>query len=236
MYLSAMPRRIPESRLADLLKCATTVFIAQGYRRTQMSDVAEALGVAKGTVYLSVESKEALFAAALRYADTKPPSPSELDLPIPAPPPGALAAALRRSLERETIPPALVRAMQRARVRDVRAELTEIVRELYAASSRHRTGLKLLDSCGKDHPELADLYYSKGRFEQLAVLTRYIESRLRLGHLRPVPDPAVAARYVIEAIATWAIHIHWDPAPQPIDPVAAEETVVQLVVTGLVGQ
>ncbi len=77
-----MPRVIPESRLQDLLECATRVFIEQGYRRTQIADVAEALGVAKGTVYLYVESKEALFYAALRYADRKAPLASEIDLPV----------------------------------------------------------------------------------------------------------------------------------------------------------
>lgn len=51
-----MPRRIPENRLKDLLECATRVFIDQGYRRAQMADVASALGVAKGTPYLYVES------------------------------------------------------------------------------------------------------------------------------------------------------------------------------------
>ena len=59
-----VPRVVPESRLKDLLQCATRVFIEQGYRRTQIADVAQALGVAKGTVYLSVDSKEALFHAA----------------------------------------------------------------------------------------------------------------------------------------------------------------------------
>ena len=69
-----MVRRVPESRLEDLLACATRVFIAQGYRRTQMSDVAEALGVAKGTLYLYVESKQALFAATFVYADREAPA------------------------------------------------------------------------------------------------------------------------------------------------------------------
>ena len=80
-----MARAIPENRLKELLACATSVFIAQGYRRTQIADVARALGVAKGTVYLYVESKQALFAAALRYADGESPSVSELELLIPAP-------------------------------------------------------------------------------------------------------------------------------------------------------
>src|SRR6266851_1217945 len=36
----AMPRTIPDDRLAKLVDCATEVFIAQGYQRTQMADVA----------------------------------------------------------------------------------------------------------------------------------------------------------------------------------------------------
>jgi AcrR family transcriptional regulator len=52
-----------------LIEVATQTFVARGYRLTQMSDVAEALGVAKGTLYGYVESKEALFDAAVRLAD-----------------------------------------------------------------------------------------------------------------------------------------------------------------------
>jgi AcrR family transcriptional regulator len=58
------PRRAPENRFGDLVQAAVQVFIAQGYRLTQMSDVAAAMGVAKGTVYLYVKSKEALCACA----------------------------------------------------------------------------------------------------------------------------------------------------------------------------
>ncbi len=46
-----MPRSIPKDRIPQLLEAGTAVFIAQGYRRTQMEDVAHALGVAKGTLY-----------------------------------------------------------------------------------------------------------------------------------------------------------------------------------------
>ena len=70
-----MPRRVPEHRIKDLFAAATAVFIEQGYRRTQMSDVARRLGVAKGTLYLYVESKEALFDAVLRNAAGEIPDP-----------------------------------------------------------------------------------------------------------------------------------------------------------------
>ena len=54
-------RHDPSTRLRELVRCATAVFIEQGYKGAQMEDVARALGVAKGTPYVYVESKEALF-------------------------------------------------------------------------------------------------------------------------------------------------------------------------------
>ena len=68
-----MARSIPEDRLERLVDVATQVFIEQGYARTQMADVAAALGVAKGTLYGYVESKEALFDVVARYADASQP-------------------------------------------------------------------------------------------------------------------------------------------------------------------
>ncbi|WP_291416013.1 helix-turn-helix domain-containing protein [Actinophytocola sp.] len=58
-----------------LVSAAAETFIAQGYQRTQMQDVADVLGVAKGTVYGYVDGKAALLAAAVRYADGVEPLP-----------------------------------------------------------------------------------------------------------------------------------------------------------------
>jgi AcrR family transcriptional regulator len=228
-----VPRRIPENRLKELLTCATRVFVAQGYRQTQMADVAASMGVAKGTVYLYVESKEALFAACVRHADGEPPALSELTLPLATPSPGALVAELQVALARESTPRALATALARECVSDVRAELEQVVRELFAIAQRHRTVIKLMDRCGRDHPELAAVFYDRGRFAQVEQLTRYLDSRIERGALRPVPVAAVAARFIVETIVTWAVHMHWDPAPQSYRPVDAEATVVQFLLGGL---
>ncbi len=63
----------------------------------------------------------------------------------------------------------------------------------------------------------------------------YLDARIQAGRFPAVPDVAVAARFIIEAVAIWAVHIHWDPAPQPIAAEAAEETVVQLIVSAFAG-
>ena len=230
-----MPRVIPESRLKDLIACATRVFIEQGYRRTQIADVAAELGVAKGTVYVYVESKEALFAAALRWADGGAPAASELELPLPTPGPGELERELAERLAAVAIPPSLAQAGGRRKVADPRAELAGIVADLFALSSRHRAAIKLLDRCGRDHPVLSSEYYRGGRFTQLDLLAEYLAARVRRRLLAPVEDTTVAARFVIETVATWAVHIHWDPAPQPIDPDVVERMVVDLIVRALAG-
>jgi hypothetical protein len=37
----------------------------------------------------------------------------------------------------------------------------------------------------------------------------------------------------METLVFWAVHRHWDPAPQPVDLRAVEETVVQMLVDAL---
>src|SRR3954466_7558175 len=110
-----MPRTIPADRFDQLAARATDVFIEQGYRRTQMADVADAMGVAKGTLYLYVESKEALFDLACRYADAEPPLTRPDVLPVATPAPGATLAYVAQRLAQNSVPSALIAALGRAR-------------------------------------------------------------------------------------------------------------------------
>jgi AcrR family transcriptional regulator len=227
-----MPRTIPTDRFHDLVEAATSVFLEQGYRRTQMADVAARMGVAKGTVYLYVESKEALFDAVVRHADREERIQLPDDLPVPTPPPGATLEQVRKRVA-ETGLPVLSDALARRRVTDVRAELESIVRELYELLARHRVGIKLLDRCAHDHPELAAVWYGTGREGVQDLLRRYLEDRIHRRRLAPVEDPAVTARIVLETAVFWAVHRHWDPSPQAVDDQAAERAVVDFVVRAL---
>ncbi len=55
--------RVRRSDPTVLVKAARQLFVQNGVRRTSMEDVARHADVAKGTVYLAFESKEALFRA-----------------------------------------------------------------------------------------------------------------------------------------------------------------------------
>jgi AcrR family transcriptional regulator len=227
-----MARTIPDRRLHDLVQAATDAFIAQGYRRTQMADVAAAMGLAKGTLYLYVESKEALFDLVARSADREGPIELPPKLPMPTPSPGATVEYVARALSERQAFPALHDALARRRARNVRLEFEAILRELYETLARNRTGVKLIDRCAPDYPDLAALWFARGRALLLALLVQYLGHRKN--HMRPFPDLAIAARMVLETVVFWAVHRHWDPAPQQVDDRVAEDTVVQFLLGALV--
>ena len=56
-------RELPEVRREQILDAAARVFLDRGLAEATMADVAEAAGVAKGTVYLYFDSKSALLTA-----------------------------------------------------------------------------------------------------------------------------------------------------------------------------
>jgi AcrR family transcriptional regulator len=227
-----MARRSPPDRIARLIEVATEVFIRLGYRRTQMADVAEALGVAKGTLYLAVESKEALFDLVVRHADAAHP-PTPPSLPVATPPPGATLAVVQERVDAAVIGPALGTALRAAPPRDARRELIAIVRELYATMSTQRVAIKLIDRCAADYPQLARVWVRAGRETQHAALCRYLESRIAAGVLAAVPDVAIAARMIIETVTTWAVHRHWDREPQAMAEAQVQASVEMFIVEAL---
>ncbi len=229
-----MARRIPGDRLEQLVDCATNVFIDQGYRRTQMADVADAMGIAKGTLYLYVESKEALFDLACRYADTPRPFATRPVLPVRTPRPGATLKYVRTELARNQVLPTLTAAVGRRRVSDVRREAESVVRELYDTVARHRCGLKLIDRSARDLPALAALWFAGARGGLIQLLSHYLQDRVRRKLFRPLPDTTVAARLIIETTVFWAVHRHWDAHPQTVDDATARETVIHFIVGALV--
>lgn len=61
----------PEQRIESILAAARAVFIEKGFAAARIEDVAARAGIAKGTVYLHFDSKEALFKALISsIADT----------------------------------------------------------------------------------------------------------------------------------------------------------------------
>lgn len=212
-----MARTIPPDRLASVIDAAVSVFVAHGYRRTQMQDVADVLGLAKGTLYGYAATKEALFAAAVRYGDGLEPLPGTGDLPLPAPIGGQLAELVADRLATEVPDLALTKALSRKRLpstpAETSAELSGIVVDLYERLAGNRVAIKLVDRCAPELPDLGRVWSETGRGAQMSGMETYLESRHRAG-LIALPGPvAIVARTIVELCVLWAVHCRFDPTP-----------------------
>ena len=226
-----MARAIPRDRLRRLVEVATSVFIEQGFRQTKMDDVAEALGVAKGTLYLYVESKEALFDLVCRSADRPFEEPAEL--PVKSPPTGATIKYIAERLAAGQVMPALGEALA-GRKRPARDELGAIVGDIYDALSRNRVGMKLVDRSARDIPELGKIWFGGARGVLVDALSHYLTDRTKEGRFRPMLDVKIAARFIVETCAFWAVHRHWDAARQDLPEERVRAAVIDLVAAALI--
>lgn len=92
--MTTLKDRLADSRRTHILDAALSVFAAKGYRRATIRDVAQAAGVADGTIYGSFSGKEALLLALLDPLDALASPP----LPTSDAPASPLRMALRQRL------------------------------------------------------------------------------------------------------------------------------------------
>jgi AcrR family transcriptional regulator len=213
------------------VEAATGIFIDQGFRHTRMDDVAEALGIAKGTVYLYVESKEALFDLVCRSADRPFEHPPEL--PVRSPPPGSTIRYIVDRLAAGQVMPALAEALG-GRKRGIREELAAIVGDIYDSLIRNRVGIKLVDRSARDIPELGQIWFGGARGFLVDTLSHYLSERIRTRRLRPPVDVGVAARFIVETCAFWGVHRHWDVGRQDLPDDRVRVAVIDLVTSAFI--
>lgn len=229
-----MPRRVPTDRLSSLIAAAAEAFVELGFERTQMDDIAARLGVAKGTIYRSVPSKEALFAAVLVYADA----------PASLPATGVLewiewpevSARLRDELAAAVAGLRLTKtaaAPERSRARvSVADEVEGLALDLYAMLHARRVAVMVLDRCAVEIPTITGDWYALGRYALVDLWARYLAARHQ--HVTTAVDHEMLARSIVELITFWAVKISFDPAPRPyaLDPGRACAALTRALITG----
>src|SRR5262249_49442966 len=228
-----MARPKSEDFLERLLRAAMRVFGRKGLVRARMSDVAEEMGVAHGSLYNYVESKEALFYLLVDLGVREREAELPDELPVRTPSREALLKRIEEQIEATFTLSRLDAALKKHQPDDPQAELTEIIRELYLRIHRTREPATVLERSAIDQPNLFALYFVQTRRRLLERLTTYLRRRIERGYFQSVVDPVTAARFLLEAIAFFARHRYSDPDLLPGDDEAVRETIVQLVVRRL---
>jgi len=223
-------RTLSGRKLASIADAATEEFGRVGYRRTRTADVARRAGIASGSVFTYVQSKEALFHLVFVNGFGRL---DDVALPLATPSAGETVALIEQELRR--IPtPNLRSALAVDEPPDVLAELRGIVEERYAILERHWRVLRVIERCAVDIPELEAFYFGNLRVGYFSQLTRYLDRRASTGHLRAMPDAAAATRVVSETITWFAWHRREGRDARLYDDDAARATVIAFVCAALV--
>lgn len=210
-----MPRTTPSDRLPKLLDAAASAFVEHGFHRTQMDDIAERLGVSKGTIYRAVNSKESLFGAVIAWCDDPDGIPATgIDVPANV---AAVAAGVAADLT------AAVTALELTTIVAGRTQLDaadgfgdeveRITTGLFRVMQSRRTAVMVLDRCASEIPELGAVWFGDGRYALVDVWHEYLA--LRSSHVTDGVDRSILARTIVEVVTIWAVKMPWDPAPRP---------------------
>lgn len=229
-----MARTTPPDRLTKLLDAAAAAFVEHGLQRTQMDDIAQRLGVSKGTIYRAVDSKEILFAAVIAWADTPDDVPTDglastHDV-------AAVASAVATELANAVAGLELAAIVaDRKRLRAASGfgdEIERITTGLHQVMRARRTAIMVLDRCACEIPELSAVWFGDGRYALVDLWHDYLT--LRSTHLTIDIDTAILARTIVELVTTWAVKMPWDPAPRPYpgDTAAACAAMIRHLLTG----
>ncbi|MFY9225298.1 MAG: TetR/AcrR family transcriptional regulator [Blastocatellia bacterium] len=216
-------------RTKELIRCATEVFCTYGYKQTQMTDIAKAMGVATGTLYLYVESKEALFDFVVRYGIENNAEQTSITFPVTTPKTGSTISFLKKILSEQVQWPNLTEALTTTQVENPRQELLDIIQELYSLMLSKRWGLFLIARSSVDFPELSEVFINKLRKNLLKDLTKYIKYRVEAKQFFAVVNPNISAIFLSETIVWAVIHRMCDPEFRLL----SEEQLNATVVTAL---
>lgn len=216
-----------------MLAAAARVFARTGLKQARMTDIAREMGVAHGSLYNYVESKEALFLLLVEQWGRPGLNLDGRELPLRTPSMANIVERLRRRVH-DTLPlPALDAALKRRKAGNTKEELRAIVLELFLQTERSRDGATILERSARDVPELFGLFFEQVRRDLFARLTRYVAIRMQDGAFHSA-DPPTTARFIVESVTFFARHRFLDPYPQELDDDVVRQTVVDLITRSLV--
>src|SRR4051794_16197755 len=163
-----------------------------------MDQIAREAGVSPGLLYNYAEDKQALFQFVLQRelgVDL-----SDATLPITKPDAGELAATSRRAMRELGTIKSLEQAMRTKKPTDATAELTAIVSEQYDQVHKFRRFVTLSERAARDWPRQGQLFLGRRPRPFGPAPGDFHQQRLRGGLFASVPDPEVAARWVLESV------------------------------------
>lgn len=223
-----MARTRDPAKIESIIAAATDAFIKFGFARTKIHQVADQARVGPGTVYLYAEDKEALFELTLLRA-LESPIVASPTLPYQKTDANARRALFDDCLREVAHFPQLWVAAQRRNVHESREEYHGILLELCRWIRRYRSAILLAERNRLDWPTIGEEFDRIIWVDLHQRLTSYLGSRIRAGLLLAAGDPAMIARFTLDALVAVLVT---GPLSLPSDLGAPEDEVIASLAGG----
>jgi len=194
-----------DARLQSVYTAASRLFINQGYAKTQIDHIVRETGISIGALYDLFSGKKAILDFILRCTVDPGHIHSAFVLPIQEAEPAALEQAvigtLNRVLEEFESP---LNAAETAGY-----GYAQMLSAAFDLLSRYGTGCLLFEANPGVFPALF-AHYSQYRLRFFQSITRYVEHFIRAGLFRSAGHPQYSAKFILETLYWWSMHIHYD--------------------------
>lgn len=185
-------------RINSIREAATTLFLQEGYKKTQISHIAKAIGVSVGTIYHDFTGKREIMHFVLKCTITPEFIEQEFERPI--------TDDLFTGLEDEII------ATFEATWEELSANLSHIeeysfealISDAYDLLSRYAVGCLFIEKNQSDVKRLTE-YYKSYRKRFFEIMTQYVNGFIEHGVIRPLEHVELSTSLMIEILTWWAM-------------------------------
>lgn len=212
-------------RIKSIADAATRLFLRQGYSKTQISHIANAVGVSVGTIYLDFVGKKEILHFILKCMLDSDFADREFHRPI--------TDELFVGLENEIV------ATFEKTGNDFAKHLAEagtdytleaLLSDAFDMLSKYAAGCLFIEKNQLDFPFLAE-HYKQYRKKFLETMTKYMTAFVQCGKVRPLEHIDLSTTLIVEILTWWAMdrrYISFETINIPSD--TAKEVCVDSIV------
>lgn len=193
-----------ENRLEIIYEAASALFINKGYVRTQIKDIAGRIGLSAGMIYVYFKGKKEILDFILKC--TVDPGFMEREFQYP------IDADLFEGLSDEIISVLNENRAGFSAPLSRHAQgypFPQMISDAFDTIARYGTGCLILEKNIGDVGKLGG-YYQDYRRDFFRSFMAYIDIYVADGQLRPLKNPELTSRLMIETLAWWGMHVRND--------------------------
>lgn len=186
-------------RITAIVEAATSLFLRQGYSKTQISHIAKAVGVSVGTIYHDFAGKKEILHYVLKCTIDPDFSKQKLETPIRDESFAGLEQEIADVFERSSVE---FKEPLRGNLNNYSFE--SLISDAFDLLSRYAAGCLFIEKNQYDFPFLAKRYKIY-REEFLTVMTDYLNAFLENGTICNIDDVNLTTILIVEILSWWAM-------------------------------